>query len=338
MPTEKRSTILISVISVLFSITVLTTAIASDTIQKPHTFSPGTPAKASEVNENFDALYEKINVLSTEVRELKASTYDCITVNTLKEAYLFAQQYFLDYPAGTITLDVLTNEGLNLADGVDLKIENGTIAESLMSARHVNTGKTYSIDQYGTISPDDDFSSLAASYIALLAGQWEKNYNSEANSAIKNAYTAAQAYFTDYPTSSITILNLQESGYQASRNVTITIKAAKQENLLLTSSHTQGNKLYIVDQAGSIISENIGVGDKNINDLLSAYTASQAFFKVHPDATVTYQNLVDNGYQASNGVTLTIADGLKSSLLIEATHHQSNNIYKIDHAGVISVN
>jgi len=107
---------------------------------------------------------------------------------------------------------------------------------------------------------------------------------------------------------------------------------------LLTSSHTQGNKLYIVDQSGSIISENIDVGDQNINDLLSAYTASQAFFTAHPDATVTYQDLVDNGYQASDGVTLTITDGLKSSLLIEATHNQSSNIYKIDHAGVISVN
>jgi hypothetical protein len=338
MPTKRPSAIFISVISAMFSITVLNTAIASDTIQKPHTFSPGTLAKASEVNENFDALYEKINGLSTEVRELKASIFNSITVNTLKEAYLFAQQYLLDYPAGEITLDVLTNEGLNLADGVDLKIENGAIGEILMSARHVNTGKTYSIDQYGAISPDDDFSSLAASYIALLAGQWEENYNSDAKSAIKNAYTAAQAHFTDHTNTSITLLNLQEAGYRPSENVTVTIKSGKMENLLLTSSHTQGNKLYIVDRTGRIISENIAVGDKNINDLLSAYKASQAFFTVHPDASVTYQNLVENGYQASDGVTLTITDGLKSSLLIEATHNRSSNTYKIDHAGAISVN
>jgi hypothetical protein len=89
---------------------------------------------------------------------------------------------------------------------------------------------------------------------------------------------------------------------------------------LLTSSHTQGNKLYIVDRTGRIISESIAVGDKNINDLLSAYKASQAFFTVHPDASVTYQNLVENGYQASDGVTLTITDGLKSSLLILFSH------------------
>ncbi len=338
MPTGKRSTILISVISVLFSTTVLSTAIASDTIQKPHTFSPGTPAKASEVNENFDALYETINVLSTEVRELKASTFNCITVNTLKEAYLFAQQYFVDYPAGTITYDVLTNEGLILADGVYFKIENGTTAELSMSAHHVNTGKTYSINKYGAIAPDDDFSSLAASYVALLAGQWERKYNSMANADIKNAYTAAQAHFTVDPNASITNLNLQEAGYRPTENVTVTIKAANQDNLVLTSSHTQGNKLYIVDRAGRITSENTVVSDKNIDDLLSAYTASQAFFIVHPDAPVTYQDLVENGYQASDGVILTITDGLKSSLLIEATHNQSNNIYKIDHAGVISVN
>jgi len=41
-------------------------------IAKPYTFNPGDPAKASEVNDNFDALYERVNKLSCEIEVLKA--------------------------------------------------------------------------------------------------------------------------------------------------------------------------------------------------------------------------------------------------------------------------
>ncbi len=33
----------------------------AEEITKPHTFTPGTSAKASEVNENFDAIYDQVN-------------------------------------------------------------------------------------------------------------------------------------------------------------------------------------------------------------------------------------------------------------------------------------
>lgn len=337
MQTGKLSTALIIFFLLIIFTATLKTAVAYDTIQKPNTFIPGAPAKASEVNQNFDVLYEKVNALSAEVHELRVSTFNCIAVNTLKEAYLFAQQVFIDNPSATVTMDVLVNEGFNLPDGVDLTIENGSMAALLMSASHINTGKTYSIDSKGAITPDDDFSSLAASYITLLTGQWARSYNSIANTHAKNAYTAAQAHYIDYPTSSITIQKLQESGYQPSDNVMITIKAAKMENLFLTASHTQGNKFYIVDWRGVIIWENTDVGDKIINDLLNAYTAAQTFFQTHPDAIITYNDLVTNGYQPSEGVTL-IVTGSKSTLMMEATHNQSSNVCKCNHAGVITVN
>ncbi|MCP4697732.1 MAG: hypothetical protein GY862_12905 [Gammaproteobacteria bacterium] len=36
----------------------------ADSIAKPHTFTAGAPAKASEVNDNFDAVYEQVNKIS----------------------------------------------------------------------------------------------------------------------------------------------------------------------------------------------------------------------------------------------------------------------------------
>ena len=41
-----------------------------DQAEKPHTFIPNTPAKASEVNENFDVLFEKLNALVCKVQRL----------------------------------------------------------------------------------------------------------------------------------------------------------------------------------------------------------------------------------------------------------------------------
>jgi len=328
--------LIIFTLLIIFTVT-LKNAAAYDTIQKPYTFLPGAPAKASEVNQNFDVLYEKLNALSAEVQELKASTFNCIAVNTLKNAYIKAQGIFIDNPSATINVTMLLREGLVLSDGVILTIENGTIATLSMSAKHINTGKIYSIDKNGFITPEDDFSSLATAYINLLSDRWEKTYNSAAYNDIKNAYTATQAYFIDHPTASITLVGLQEAGYQASENVTVTIKRAKMENLVLTASHTFGDKLYIVDWDGSIISEYSDVGDKIINDLLNSYTAAQAFFTDFPNAVITYIILLENGYQPSEGVTLTVT-GSKSSLLIEATHIRSYNNCKINHAGVVSVN
>ena len=40
---------------------------AAGQISKPHTFSPGTPAKAEEVNADFDALYDQVNTIGSQV-------------------------------------------------------------------------------------------------------------------------------------------------------------------------------------------------------------------------------------------------------------------------------
>ena len=43
----------------------------SDIAVKPHTFTTGTPAKAAEVNTDFDTLYQQLNTLNCQVQSLK---------------------------------------------------------------------------------------------------------------------------------------------------------------------------------------------------------------------------------------------------------------------------
>ncbi len=47
-------------------------SVCTDIAVKPHTFTTGTPAKAAEVNTDFDMLYQQINTQNCQIQALKA--------------------------------------------------------------------------------------------------------------------------------------------------------------------------------------------------------------------------------------------------------------------------
>jgi len=93
---------------------------------------------------------------------------------------------------------------------------------------------------------------LAAIAIPNFVSYRKRGYDSAANADIKNAFTAAQAYFTDYPTGTAGTADLSSYGYQASASVTITVGTGTQSGLSMTSKHGSGDKTYTVDSTGSI--------------------------------------------------------------------------------------
>ena len=94
---------------------------------------------------------------------------------------------------------------------------------------------------------------LAAIAIPNFISYRKRGYNAAANSDIKNAYTAAQAYYSDYPTGNITaVATLLNYGYKATANTTVTISSQGQTNLSMTASHGSGDKTYSVDSDGDI--------------------------------------------------------------------------------------
>ena len=93
---------------------------------------------------------------------------------------------------------------------------------------------------------------LAAIAIPNFISYRQRGYNSAANADAKNAYTAAQAYFTDYPTATIaSSTKLTAYGFVNTNNTSVTVSGV-QSTLGISTSHGSGTKTYTVNSQGGI--------------------------------------------------------------------------------------
>ncbi|HEX7504567.1 MAG TPA: prepilin-type N-terminal cleavage/methylation domain-containing protein [Syntrophales bacterium] len=94
---------------------------------------------------------------------------------------------------------------------------------------------------------------LAAIAIPQFTSYRTRGYNTAARADVKNAYTAAQAYFSDYPAGTVSVAKLTGAGYTPSSNVALTVTTGSITGLALTASHTSGgNTTYSIDSTGKI--------------------------------------------------------------------------------------
>jgi type IV pilus assembly protein PilA len=92
---------------------------------------------------------------------------------------------------------------------------------------------------------------LAAIAIPQFSAYRERGYNAAARSDCKNAYTAAQAFFSDSPAGTVTNSVLSSYGYNATQNVTPTASGGI-NSLSIAVKHSSGTKTYTVNSAGVI--------------------------------------------------------------------------------------
>jgi type IV pilus assembly protein PilA len=93
---------------------------------------------------------------------------------------------------------------------------------------------------------------LAAIAIPQFTSYRIRGYNTAARADVKNAYTAAQAYFSDWPGATVNLTKLQSAGYTASVGVTVNPVVGTMAGLSLTSVHSSGNTTYTISAAGAI--------------------------------------------------------------------------------------
>jgi prepilin-type N-terminal cleavage/methylation domain-containing protein len=93
---------------------------------------------------------------------------------------------------------------------------------------------------------------LAAIAIPNFISYRRRSYNSAANSDIKNAYTSAQAYFTDNPTGSVANTGILSAyGFRQTANVSVA-PTGTQSTLQIITYHGSGNRTYTASSEGAI--------------------------------------------------------------------------------------
>jgi type IV pilus assembly protein PilA len=93
---------------------------------------------------------------------------------------------------------------------------------------------------------------LAAIAIPNFVTYRQRGYDASANADIKNAYTAAQVYFTDFETGVITPTILTGYGYVATTSVTLSVQSGSQGGLDMDTWHGNGASIFSIDSAGVI--------------------------------------------------------------------------------------
>jgi type IV pilus assembly protein PilA len=94
---------------------------------------------------------------------------------------------------------------------------------------------------------------LAAIAIPQFVAYRARGFSASANSAVRNAYTAAQAFYSDSPGG--TIANegdLTSYGYRLSSNTPITVNTGTINSIQMLTTHSGGGSTFTVDASGGI--------------------------------------------------------------------------------------
>jgi type IV pilus assembly protein PilA len=95
---------------------------------------------------------------------------------------------------------------------------------------------------------------LAAIAIPQFTAYKQKGYAAQVKSDLKNAYTAAQAYFADNPSATVDAASLQTNGYKKSNDVALVTVGAGTQALLSINTASTADALIVgtIDNAGAI--------------------------------------------------------------------------------------
>lgn len=96
---------------------------------------------------------------------------------------------------------------------------------------------------------------LAAIAIPNFISYRKRSYERSAQADVKNAYTAAMAYLTDYPGTTLVMNDLTgEGGFRQTSNVDIGITDTGADCFTLTSKHVSGDYTFSITAEGATTS------------------------------------------------------------------------------------
>jgi type IV pilus assembly protein PilA len=89
---------------------------------------------------------------------------------------------------------------------------------------------------------------LAAIAIPTFVNYQAKARDAMAQAEVKNACTAAAAFFMEHPDKTITIEDLKEKGVATNPDVEVVIENGTMRDLSIRARHTRGRKFYEADR------------------------------------------------------------------------------------------
>ena len=93
---------------------------------------------------------------------------------------------------------------------------------------------------------------LAAIAIPQFTAYRLRGYNATAKSDLKNAYTASQAYFSDNPTGTVALADVQAYGFRGSNGVNLQIAGTMTGMVGNSVYNVNGACTYSIDANGNI--------------------------------------------------------------------------------------
>ena len=97
---------------------------------------------------------------------------------------------------------------------------------------------------------------LAAISLPQYSAFRKRSFDAQAKSDLKNAYTAAQDYFNDYPGSELSFSKLTTAGFRKTETVSVNVLNGESENLRISSEATsEGTKIFYMNATGILTYE-----------------------------------------------------------------------------------
>jgi type IV pilus assembly protein PilA len=96
---------------------------------------------------------------------------------------------------------------------------------------------------------------LAAIAIPNFISYRKRAYERSANADMKNAYTAAMAYMTDYPGVAVdSAVKLTTGGFRSTTNVGTGVAASTTNSFTITTKHISGDYTFSINHEGAVAS------------------------------------------------------------------------------------
>jgi len=210
--------------------------------------------------------------------DYRSKSYDAVTKGDLRSAYCAALVYFLDFPAGKVTLTDLEKYGFRASPKVNIRVINGQLSNLLMVAFYDASGTQAYMTYSREATPPGTFTQIWLASIQgwgtgaeQLAGQSLTNLmgfepqeniqavqadllqvcNQRAMEELQEAYGVAQNYFQKNPDGTLTKDTLLAYGYTPDENVNVTINGDTSSEFSISSSfNIPGAESYTTNDQG----------------------------------------------------------------------------------------